>query len=179
MGRRARAGAQRPRKNQSANARSKPRLLRDEFKQKEEHNANILTQRDRDFEDYKKNVEIEWPARFESRGNEIAEKARKQMAEKESEFAVARQRWLEEATDMRMKLMARMNEVQASFTQKEEELQRKYLQKQHELTTQFEKTTSDLQQSKLSFENQKAEYERLAQETRDQRRKSSKKRAAT
>ena len=120
-------------------------MLRDDYKRKEEHNAEILVQREREFDEYKKNVEIEWPARFENRVNEIAEKARKQMAEKEAEFAVARQRWLEEATENAHEAHgSRMNEVQASFAQKEEELQRKYLQKQHEMTVQMEKTTSEL-----------------------------------
>jgi hypothetical protein len=135
---------------------------REALRLKEEKIEAANRAREKEFEDYKKTVETEWPARFETRVNEIAEKTRKQLAEKEAEFAVARQQWIEEATDMKMKLSSRMNEMQDSFAQKEEDLQRRYLQKQHELTVQVEKTMSELQAKQLELERQRTEYDRLA-----------------
>src|SRR5262249_790476 len=53
-------------------------VLRESYRKREEALLASLQQREKEFDDYKKNVEIEWPSRFENRVNEIAEKARKQ-----------------------------------------------------------------------------------------------------
>lgn len=141
---------------------------REAYRQKEEAVAQKLSEKEKEFADYRHTVEQEWPVRFENRVTEIAEKARKQLAEKEAEFAEARRKWLDETTDMKMKLSAKMTELEESFTQREEDMQRRYLQKQHELTVQTEKAMSDLHTRQMSLEAQKSEYETLCKEA-DQR----------
>src|SRR5688572_32413074 len=65
---------------------------------------------------------------------------------------------------MKMKLSAKMTELEESFAQREEDMQRRYLQKQHELTVQTEKAMTDLHARQMSLESQKAEYETLCKE---------------
>lgn len=153
---------------QLENARQKTQneadQMREALRQKEEQVMALAQQKEREFENYKKTVETEWPARFENRVAEISDKARKQLAEKEAEFAEARKKWMEEATEAKMKLSNRMNELDALHAQREEEQQRKYLQKHHELTVQVEKTMSDLKAKQMALESQKADYERLSAE---------------
>jgi len=141
------------------------RVVREAFQRKDEEIQKHLHDREKEFDEYKKTVETEWPARFEARVAEVADRTRRHLAEKEAEFAEAKKHWVEETADARLKITTRMNELEASFAQKDEELNRRFLQKQHELTVQTEKAMSDLHARQLALEKQRGEFERLSDET--------------
>jgi len=132
------------------------------YRDKEEQLNQKMIEKERSFDEYRRSVEQEWPAKLESKVNEIAEKTRKQLAERETELAEARKSMIEEATQLRINFSQKMTELEESFSRKEEDLTRKYLQKEHELSVQTQKAVAEMHAKQMATEKEKANYEALA-----------------